>query len=244
MFKEFFLAVVYNPLYNWLVFLIDVVPLADVGIAVIILTLAVKFILFPLTRGAIRSQALMNAIKPDLDLIRDTHKDDRQEQARQTMALYKEKGIHPFSVIVPLFIQIPIIFGLYWVFLKGGLPNVNVDVLYSFIPVPTNVNMHFLGQIDMAGKSIILALLAGATQFLHARLSMPKLSAVSGERYFKDDLAKSFQFQMRYVFPVMVAIIAYTISAAVALYWLTSNVFSIGQEILVRRTLGEHKKLL
>lgn len=236
MFSAFFHAVIYDPLYNSLVFLIEHVPYADVGIAVILLTVAVKLVLLPLAHSAVRSQIMMNAIKGDLDAIKKQYKDDKQEQARRTMELYKEKGINPFAMILPLLIQLPIIFGLYWVFFRGGLPEINPELLYSFIPVPDTVNMNFIGLIDMGGKSIILALLAGITQYIQTKLSFPKLET-NGEQSFRNDLAKSMHIQMRYVLPIIVGVIAYTISAAVALYWTTSNIFAIGQELFVRRRL-------
>lgn len=237
MISTFFHAGIYTPLYNGLVFLIDYVPYADVGIVVILLTIVVKLILLPLAQTAIRSQILMNAIKPDLEMIREKFKDNKQEQARLTMELYKEKGINPFSIIVPLLIQIPVILGLYWVFFKGGLPNISTETLYSFVEAPSTVNMHFLGLIDMGGKSVLLATLAGITQYIYTKLSFPKPEKTKGAPSFKDDLAKSMHIQMRYVMPVIITVIAYSVSAAIALYWTTSNLFAIGQEIFVRRRM-------
>jgi YidC/Oxa1 family membrane protein insertase len=237
MIKHAFDVAIFTPLYNGLIFFIEHVPFADVGVAVVLLTLLVKFILLPLAHKAIRAQALMRTLEADIARIKETYKDNREAQARKTMELYKEKGINPFSGFLLILIQLPIIFGLYWVFFKGGLPMVNVDILYSFIQPPQTVNMEFLGLIDMSGKSILLALLAGLTQFFHARISLPDLQTRSEKSSFKDDLARSFHIQMRYVLPVIVAVIAYTISSAIALYWVTSNVFAIGQEIFVRKRI-------
>ncbi len=229
-----FNTLIYDPLYNGLVFFIDVVPGGDVGVAVILLTLLVKFILFPLSKKAIKTQIAMKAIEPELKKLKETIK-DKQEQAKAMMELYRKNGMNPFSSILLLFIQLPVIFGLYWVFFRGGLPEINLDIIYAIIPEPTVVNMQFLGLVDMAGKSAILAGLAGVTQFIQARLSLPPAAPRKDGDGFKEDLARSFNIQMRYVLPVIVAVVAYVISAAVALYWLTSNIFTIGQELLVRR---------
>ena len=237
MFSAFFSNVIYNPLYNSLIFFINHVPFADVGIAVVILTLLVKLVLFPLAHTAIKSQARINSVKGDLDSIKEKYKKDKQEQARKTMALYKEKGINPFSSLLPLLVQFPIIIGLYWVFFKGGLPEINIDILYSFISIPSEINMNFLGLIDMSGKSIVLALIAGVTQFFQAKLAFPKMVEKSNTPSFKNDLARSFHIQMRFVFPVVVAGISYSISSAIALYWLTSNLFAIGQEVFVKKKI-------
>lgn len=232
-----FSTVVYNPLYNSLIFLINHVPYADVGIAVVLLTVAVKLLLLPLAHTAIRSQIMMNKIKPELDAIKNKYKKDKQEQARRTMSLYKERKINPLAMIIPLIIQIPIIFGLYFVFFRGGLPEINTGLLYSFIPIPKMVNMQFIGLIDIGGKSVVIAFLAGITQFIHTKISFPKLEAKGDERSFKNDLARSMHIQMRYVLPIIIGVIAYTVSAAVALYWTTSNLFAIGQEIFVRKRM-------
>lgn len=237
--KELFSVFIFEPLYNALIFFIDVVPGGDVGIAVILLTLSVKCILFPISIKAARTQVLMKEMEEPLKEVQERYKDDKQKQAQEVMALYKEKGANPFSSIALIFIQLPIIFGLYWVFARGGLPTINADILYSFIPFPQTVDMEFMGIVDMAGKSIVLAFLAGFTQFIHARMALPiaKPKKEGEEPSFKDDFARSLQLQMRYVLPIIIAVVAYTISAAVALYWTTSNIFTIGQEWYVKRNI-------
>jgi YidC/Oxa1 family membrane protein insertase len=238
-----FNLLIHDPLYNALVFLIGIVPLADVGIAVIILTLLVKLILFPLAKQAIKTQVTLKEIGPRLEEIKKKYKDNQQEQVKQTLAVYKENDIHPLSGILTLFIQLPIILGLYWVFFKGGLPDIDPSDLYAFVSEPDKVNMIFIGLVDMGGRSIVLALLAGATQFIHARIAIkpPETKTKPGES-LKDDLARSMSIQMRYVLPVIVGVIAYTISSAVALYWTTSNLFTIGQELIVRRKIRDKQK--
>lgn len=237
MIADLFNALLYQPLYNALVVLISTVPLGDVGIAVVILTVAVKFLLLPLAVKATKVQLLMRGLEPKLQELKEKHKENREELARQTLSLYRTRGINPFSSFSLLLIQLPIIFALYWVFFKGGLPAINEDFLYSFVTTPLRVNIEFLGLIDVSGKSVVLSLLAGASQFFQARLMLPKVQKRSANPSLKEDLARSFQLQMKYAMPVMVAFIAYFISAAVALYWTTSNIFSIMQDLLVRRRL-------
>jgi YidC/Oxa1 family membrane protein insertase len=236
MIASLFNLLIHDPLYNALVFLIGVVPLADVGMAVILLTLLVKLLLYPLAKQAIKTQITLREINPKLAEIKKQFKDNQQEQVKQTLAVYKENDIHPLSGIATLFIQLPVILGLYWVFFKGGLPEIDPTDLYNFISKPDKVNMIFLGLVDMGGRSIVLALLAGGTQFIHAKIAIkpPETTTKPGES-LKDDLARSMSVQMRYVLPIIVGVIAYTISSAVALYWTTSNLFTIGQELIVRR---------
>jgi YidC/Oxa1 family membrane protein insertase len=199
----------------------------------------VKVILLPLSLKAARTQLLMNEMSPKMEEIKKQYKDNREEQARRTLELFQEYKVNPFSSIFLLFLQIPIIIALYFAVYRGGgvpLPDINTGLLYSFIPSPDTVSMYFLGMMDIAEKSIILAFLAGVTQFIHTRLSMPKLPPrdPNAEPSFKDDFNRSLQLQMRYVMPVIIFIAAYTISAAIALYFTVSNIMSIAQEYVVR----------
>ncbi len=231
-------TVFFNPIYNGLIFLLDVVPFIDVGIAVILVTVIVKLILFPFSLKMVKTQLAVKALEPEITKLKEDHKDDKQEQARKTMALYKERGVNPFSGFLLILVQIPVIFGLYWVFLRGGLPEINMDILYSFVSTPEKINMNFLGLIDVSAKSVFLAFFAGATQYFQIKFSLPPMKArQEGKASLKEDLARSFHIQMRYVMPIIVFGIAYAISAAVALYWTTSNLFAIGQEIYVRRKI-------
>lgn len=232
----FFTAFIYNPLYNGLVFLVSVVPFHDVGLAVIALTIVVKFILFPLDKRAKQMQAKIREITPQIEAIKEQYKDDTQAQTRATLALYKEHNIRPFASIMGMFVQIPIIFGLYYVFWKGGLPAIHADVLYSFVSAPdsAHINMTFLGVFDMAGRSLFLAGLAGITQYIQGMMSLPPPPARGDSPSLKEDLAHSFHLQMRYAMPVIVGVVAYTISSAVALYWIINNLFSVAQEWYIR----------
>ena len=244
MIGELFNTVFFNPIYNGLVFLLNV-PFIDVGIAVILVTVVVKLVLFPFSLKMVKTQLAVKQLEPEITKLKEEHKEDKQEQARQTMALYKEKGVNPFSGFLLILIQIPVIFALYWVFLRGGLPEINMDIIYSFTPIPENINMNLLGLIDVSKKSILFALLAGATQYFQIKYSLPPMKARTGKASLKDDLARSFHIQMRYVMAIIVFSIAYAISAAVAIYWTTSNLFAIGQEIYVRKTIkNKHEEKL
>lgn len=241
MFKSAFFTLVYDPLYNGLVYLVDIVPAHDIGIAIIILTVLVKVLLLPLSRQAIRTQVAMRAIAPDVEAIKEKFKDKQEEQARAIFALYRERNIRPFASFFLILLQFPILFGLYWVFWKGGLPDVNLETLYSFVPPPERVNMSFLGLVDMSERSVLLAALAGLTQLLYARLSMgPRKPRVKTENpSFSSDMAHTFDLQARYMLPVLVAGIAYTVSAAIPLYWTVSNLFMLAQEFAMGRRFGE-----
>ncbi|MFA5933992.1 MAG: YidC/Oxa1 family membrane protein insertase [Candidatus Paceibacterota bacterium] len=228
-------TLLYKPLLNLLVFLVSVIPGGDLGIALILLTILVRIILFPLSKKSIESQVKLKNLEPEINKIKELYP-TKEEQAKKTFELYKQYKVNPFSGCLLILLQLPIIFALYHVFFKGL--SFSSDVLYSFIQVPAVYNTHFLGLIDMSAKSIVLALLAGITQYIQISLTLPKKSPESnGPKSFKDDLMKSMNFQMKYLLPVFIAFVAYQISAAIALYWVTSNVITIIQEIVVRKRL-------
>lgn len=224
---------IYDPLYNGLIALIGVIPGGDAGIAAIIFTLIIRFILFPLSKSAIKTQEGMKRIQPELEALKEQYKDDPQVQAQKMFALYKEEQINPFASIFLILIQLPIIFALYFIFLNGGLPDIQIDKLYSFVSAPNSVSMQLFGFVDLASRSIILALLAGITQYIHAQKAFSAPTERDGS--FGKDFAHSMQLQMKYGMPVLITIIAFTLPAIISLYWVTSNIFTILQESFIRR---------
>lgn len=237
MFSYVFNLIIYQPLYNGLIFVMDLIPWADAGVAVIIFTFLIKLALFPISQKATYTQLRMKSFEGDLKLLQEKHKGNREAHARATMDFYKEKKINPFSTLFLALVQIPIILALYYIFYNGGLPAIKTELLYSFVSTP-QVDMHFLGLIDITKGSLLLAVLVGITQYFQVRFAMPVTPKTSGGT-FKDDFARTLNLQMRYFLPILVAVIAYTISGAVSLYWITSNLFAIGQELYIRKAFAK-----
>jgi YidC/Oxa1 family membrane protein insertase len=235
MISSTFDALLYRPLYNLLVALIDI-PYIDAGVAVIVLTVIVKLLLFPISMKAVRAQEAMTLLQPELTAIQEKHKDDRNALALATLELYRKNGVNPFSGILTILIQIPIILALYWVFYKGGLPVIDVEKLYSFVPNPSTVDTTFIGLLEVTqSKSVIIALLTAATAFLQANITMmkPNLTSKPGES-MRDDMVRSMHMQMKYVLPLVVGFVAFGLQAVVGLYWITSNLFGIGQHLYIK----------
>lgn len=186
----------------------------------------------------------MKRLEPELKRIKKEFP-DKQEQAKKTFELYKKYGTNPFSGCLVVLLQLPVIFALYYVFYKGL--SLDAGPIYSFINTPSLLNTNFLGLIDIHSKSIVLALLAGISQFIQGYLATPikpkveivKDMATPEPKTFQEQLSDSMQMNVRYILPIFIAIIAYQISAAVALYWITSNVFTIAQEWYMRKKLTE-----
>lgn len=228
---------IYTPLYNGLVFFIDVIPGHDVGVAVIVLTILVRIVLIPLSKKVVESQLAMKKVGPEVEKLKKKYKNDKAEQSRAIMALYKERGVHPFAGFGLLLIQLPILFALYYIFAQSGLPKIETAILYPFVHAPSAVNMEFLGLINMAAPhNITLSVLVAISQYVQTRLSMGKTQDDSAvEASLSKDMARSFDIQARYVMPLMFGGIAYILPAAAPLYYLTQNLFMIGQEYLSGR---------
>ena len=233
-------ALFYQPIYNLLIFLINNVTLGDVGFAIIILTIIIKLILFPLTRKSIKTQILMKKMEPELKQIKKDFS-DKEVQAKKTFELYKKYDTNPFSGILVIFIQLPVIFALYYAFYKGL--SLGTGPLYSFIHAPGLLNNNFLGIVDLQGKSLVLALATGVSQFIQGYLAMPSkpkvevVTAIPEAKSFQEELSDNMQTNIKYILPIFIAFFAYKISAAIALYWMTSNIFTILQEWYVRRNI-------
>lgn len=220
----------YEPIYNSLVFIAQNIAFKDVGLAVVILTIVIRFILLPLSKKSIVSQYKMRLLQPKLDAIKQRGL-SKEDEAKEQFALYKTEGINPFSGCLYLLIQLPILFALYFSFMKGiNQP----DHLYSFLSTEGLKNT-FLGVIDITKPFLPFAILAGITQGIQAFI-MPK-PAESGGSSFQAQFTKSLSVQTRYVLPLIIIFISAKLASAVALYWVITNIFSIVQELYFRKTL-------
>jgi YidC/Oxa1 family membrane protein insertase len=235
MIGSLFNTLIFQPFYNGLILLINLLPFLDAGVIVIIFTIIVKIILLPLSVKASKSALQMKSIEKDLNVIKEKYKDNKEEQTKQTIEYYKVNNINPFAGIFVLLIQLPIIIGLYRVFLTSGLPKINNLLLYHFVTAPADgsINMVFLHLTNIAQKSLWLALIAGATTYFQISLSAG--SQPNTGKGTQNDIARAMTTQMKYFFPILVVFISYSISGALALYWITSNVFSIAQEMWIKK---------
>jgi YidC/Oxa1 family membrane protein insertase len=234
--KAVFNIIFFQPLYNALVFLASL-PGHSLGLSTIVLTIAVRSVLLPFSHSASEMQKRVKAIEPEIKKIKEQYP-NREEQAQKILTLYQTNKINPFSGLLPIFLQLPVLFALFFVF-RGGV-TAHSDLLYSFVSLPETINYTLVG-IDLTQKSFIFAALLFISQFYLARLTMPAPTPkIEGEVSFKDDLARSMSLQMRYVLPVIIALISLSFPSAVALYWLTGNVFTIAYELwrrgLIKRT--------
>jgi len=222
-----------KPLYNILILLIVFIPGGNLAIAIIILTVIVRLILAPLSKRSIITQIRQKEIQPEIEEIKNKIKDPKK-QSEKIFAVYKKNKVNPFASILLILIQLPIIIALYQVIRLGGAEN--VDLLYSFVQFPESVSIMFLGFIDLSARSVVLALLAGATQYLQIKLS-PNFQqmAKNNPKNQQEKIVGSIQKKMQFSLPIMITVFAYMLPSAMALYWSVSNIYTLLQEVVVRK---------
>lgn len=230
----FFYIVLYQPMFNALVFLYNYVPGHDFGVAIIILTLAIRLILYPLSVKAVNSQRSLQKLQPLIQEIQKKYKDDKEKQARETLALYKKEKINPFSGLIVAIIQLPILLALYRVFWNGLNPN-ELSALYGFVANPGQINALFLRIINLAKPNFILAVIAGIAQYLQAKMLAPQTKSKTNNQSKQTNISHAMQKQMTYFMPIFTVIILIGLPSALGLYWATSSLFSVIQQRLTFR---------
>ena len=217
-------------------FLYQTAAFYDLGIAIIFLTVLLRVALWPLASKALRSQKELMALQPEIKKLQEQHKNNKDEQMKRVMALYKEKKVNPFSGFLPILIQLPVLFALYQVFF-AGFKDESLFALYSFIPNPGAMQHLFLGMIDLAAThNIVLAVMAGAFQFYQSRMMLNDQLKRQKTPVAHNDFAAHMSKQMVYVMPAVIAFTAYILPAGIALYLTVTTIFSIVQQVHVFRS--------
>jgi len=222
-------TIIYQPIYNALIGISHLLG-GDVGLGVILLTIIIRLALFPLSKKSLVGQYKMRALDPKIQAIKEK-KLPAQEESKELFALYKTEGINPFSGCLYLLLQLPILFALYFSFMRG---IEQPQHLYSFLSTE-RLHATLLGLIDITKPFFPLALTAGITQAIQAFL-MPKQPVSTGVTpSFQEQFTKSMSAQTKYVLPLIIVFISWKLAAAVALYWTVTNIFSIFQELYIRK---------
>jgi len=227
-----FNIILYQPLFNALVLLYQYLPGHDFGIAVIVLTILIRILLYPLMVKSIKSQKVLSEIQPKIKEIQNKYKNDKEKQAKETMALYQKEKINPFGGCLPLLLQLPILIALYRVFWKGLQPEAMVH-LYNFVPNPGTIDPTFFGLINLGEASIVMAVLAGITQFFQSKMLIPKTKKTEEKGGQMSQFSDMMQKQMLYFFPIFTVFILWRLPSAIGIYWIITALFSIGQQYLI-----------
>lgn len=228
-----FHIIFYQPIFNLLVWLYNAVPGHDIGIAIIILTILLKVLLFPLTLKSMKSQKALQDLQPKLIELKEKYKNDKEGLAKATMELYRNDKVNPFSSCLPILVQLPFLIALYQV-LAAGLKSSGFDALYPFVANPGHIDTIFLGFMNLAeSKNMVLCLLAGITQFLQGKMmstSSPARSVQKDTGSKDEAMLGSMNKQMLYMMPVLTVFIGYSLPGGLVLYWLVMNALTIAQQ--------------
>jgi len=235
MITQIYDTILYYPLLNALVFLYNTVALGDLGVAIILLTLAIRIVLYPVFHKSTRHQMVMQELQPKLKKIQTEHKKDMQKQSEAMMALYKEHRVNPFSGIGLLFLQLPILIALYQIFLNIFSPEA-MNTLYAFVARPSELNSSFLGLINLAKSNMVVVGLAALLQYVQMRMSFPKKAP--GEPLSPEE---KMSRRMAFIGPVLTIVIFYRLPAAIGLYWAATSLFSIAQQYIITKQLHKEK---
>ena len=224
------MSILTKPILDLLMFLSGIVPGHDLGIVIIILTVIVRLILYPLSRQSIRAQSKVALYKDKLEEIKKKYK-TKEEQSRETMNFYKENKINPFSGCLPMVVQLFILIALYQVFI-GILKSPNSSINYTF-----------LGFLDLSQKNVVLAVLAGVSQIFASILAMKRTASVSqpGASDKSAAMQKALSRQMTYILPVFTVFIALNLPAGLGLYWVVSTLLGLGQDYYLYKEFSPQK---
>ncbi len=222
MLTQLFHTVLYQPLLNILVFFYNVVPGHDFGVAIIILTVIIRLVLWPLSKKAIAGQKAMSLLQPKIKELQAKYKDNKQELAKATMELYKNEKVNPLASCLPMLVQLPILIALYWV-LMAVLKSEKFDLLYPFIQNPGTIKTMAFGFLNLAEKSWVLALLACAAQFWQTKILPMTPPVVKGEGIKDEGMAVMMNKQMLYLMPLMTVFIGGTLPGGLTFYWLITT---------------------
>lgn len=229
---SFFYIVLYQPIFNALILLYQYVPGRDFGIAVIVLTVLIRIVIYPLGTKSIKAQKALSEIQPKIKEIQEKYKHNKEQQAKAVMEFYQKEKINPFSGCLPLLIQLPIIIALYRVFLtfKEGLNAEELNALYSFVNYSDSLNTSFLGIVDLTEPFWLLAVFVGVLQFFQTKMLSPKNKSLAKQTDKMGQFSETMQKQMLYFFPVFIILILWSLPSVIALYLAVFTLFSIVQQ--------------
>lgn len=244
----------YQPIYNSLIYIISVIPGYNLWLAIIFLTVLLRLILFIPAQRGLESQRKLQELQPRIKKIQEKYKNDQQKSAQETFALYKEYKVNPFGSCLPLLIQLPILIALFYV-IKTGLNPDNVYLLYA--PLQnfdlSLINTNFFGILDLQQKEVfVLPLIVAALQFIQMKLSLgrtkkPEEKKKSNKLEKKGGKPAGQEMQMAskmmvYVLPIMLALFTASVPSGVGIYWGTSTIFGIAQQLYVNKKVGKKRR--
>jgi YidC/Oxa1 family membrane protein insertase len=243
------------PMINALLFVYKGLYLVNfpfaLGFSIIIVTILIRIVLYPLTTSQLKAQKKMQELNPHLSRLKAKHKNDSKMLQQETMKLYKEHGVNPAAGCLPVLVQLPVIYSLY-----GALANiatltpaaVNKLAYFDFLKISKQWDPNFFGislgsnpshLISTIGPIVLLIpALTALFQFIQSKMLFatppnPEELVKDVEKKKNEDFATAFQSQSLYIFPLMIGFFSYTFPVGLSLYWNTFTIFGIIQQYRV-----------
>ena len=229
-------------------FFYQIIP--NLGIAIILLTLAISLVLFPLTLKQTRSMKAMQEIQPEVKRLQKELKGEKEELNKQLMELYQERGVNPAAGCLPLIVQMPIWFGLFSVLRSIKVPEGGTEAFSEYIGNGTEaINTMFLGMDLTLSPSSVVPDAIRTGDILTALPYVLLIIAIVAAGFYQQiqttrstkkpegepsQTAQSMQNAMK-IMPFFFGFISWTLTAGLGIYFATSNLFRIGQQALILR---------
>ena len=243
-FKTLWNILIYKPILNLLVFLIEVSPGHSLGIAVIILTIIIKVLLLVPNHKALKSQKALQKIQPKIQAIKEKYKDDQAKLAQETMALWKKHKVNPAGACLPILLQFPFLIAIFFV-IQNGLSENNIYLLYENLKnFDYNIIQPMFLYMDLTDPgTVFLGATVGILQYFQMKLSFKNQQQNNTQSITElAEKGEMMQAQMQmmtktftYVLPVFIFIFIMTLPGAVGLYWGVSTVFAVVQQQVINK---------
>ena len=184
------------------------VGLPNYGLAIIIMTIIVKILLYPLTKKQIESTKAMMAMQPKMKAIQEKYKNDKQRLNMELANLYKQENVNPLAGCLPLLVQMPIMIGIFY-----GIRDFHYVGAANFL---------WIQSISNPDPMYILPVLSALTTFVQSKQTMPDTSSAQNK-------------MMLYFMPLFIGYISFSFPAGLVLYWVVMNLMQIGQQALMNK---------
>ncbi len=213
-------TIIINPLLNTLHTLLAFS--GDIGVAIVLMTILIKTLLLPLNISSHKTQKNIKKIQGEVDKLKEKHKGDLRTQGVELQKLYKENKIKPFSSLINILIQFPILIGLYQILLKE-VASVTDKVTYFNI----NITEHNYILAVFSFLSMLLLM------FISTKEMMNQTSGTTSQ--FQKDFNKMMVLQMRYFLPVLILVTSIFLPAGIVIYFIVSNIFGVFQHYFLEK---------
>ena len=185
------------------------------GWAIVLLTIIVKAVLYPLTNASYRSMAKMRAVAPRLQSLKEKYGDDRMALQQAMMKMYKDEKINPLGGCLPMLLQIPVFIGLYW-------------AIFTSVELRQAPWIGWITDLSRPDPWFILPIIMAITMFIQTSLNPPPTDPL--------------QAKMMKLMPVIFSVMFFFFPAGLVLYWVVNNILTIAQQWYINKTIEKQRK--